>query len=391
MKRNIKLIMIVLSLILSAGILSACGTRVQSTSEPVLPTITADTAVIVEGNLVPTDYQSVPFTLSGRVDEILVEEGDSVQKGDVLMRLGNRETYQAVVTAAELELENAQQALDDLNETADIASSKAWLDMMDAKEALIAAETHWDEFNDSNFADDLDEAELDVIDAQDDLDTAREDFDQHKSLDADNPIRTRYEDALEVAEQDYTDAVRARDLLLIERDREQALLDQAQSLYDEAQRNYEARLNGTDPDTLALAEARLENAQAQLDAAQIAFENLDVTAAMDGTVVELNVTEGEQVMPGQNALLLADFSSWYVDTSDLTELEVVKIFDGQEAVLVPDALPDLELSGHVDSIADVFEERLGDITYKVRIKLDEPDPRLRWGMTVEVTFIEEMN
>jgi hypothetical protein len=45
----------------------------------------------------------------------------------------------------------------------------------------------------------------------------------------------------------------------------------------------------------------------------------------------------------------------------------------------------------VDSIADVFEERLGDITYAVRIKLDETDPRLRWGMTVEVTFMEGMN
>jgi hypothetical protein len=28
----------------------------------------------------------------------------------------------------------------------------------------------------------------------------------------------------------------------------------------------------------------------------------------------------------------------------------------------------------------------GDVTYVVRIPLDAPDPRLRWGMTVKVSF-----
>ena len=36
----------------------------------------------------------------------------------------------------------------------------------------------------------------------------------------------------------------------------------------------------------------------------------------------------------------------------------------------------------------MFEEKRGDITYTVRIRINEPDPRLRWGMTVEVTFAE---
>ena len=37
-------------------------------------------------------------------------------------------------------------------------------------------------------------------------------------------------------------------------------------------------------------------------------------------------------------------------------------------------------------ISDVFEEKRGDITYTVRLLLSNPDPALRWGMTVVVTF-----
>lgn len=376
--------------LLFALVLSACGGQAQAAPDSqTVPTVTADLDVIVEGNLVPADYLAIPFALSGRVDEILVAEGELVQEGEVLLRLGARESFEAAVAAASLELENAEQALQDVQDSANLARSQAWLALMDAEQALIAAEVRWDAFEDSDFADDLDDAELDVIEAEEDLEEAREDVDQYDSLEEENSLRSNAEDALEEAEQEFTDRVRARDLLLIEQEREEALLAQAQSVHAEAQRAYNARLEGPDPDDLALAEARLDNARAQLAAAQAAFENLEVIAPMAGTVVELYPSVGEQVMAGQQAVLLADFTDWYVETRDLTELEVVEVSVGQQVLVVPDSLPDLELTGTVESIADVFEERLGDITYTVRIRMQETDPLLRWGMTVEVTFDAE--
>jgi HlyD family secretion protein len=83
---------------------------------------------------------------------------------------------------------------------------------------------------------------------------------------------------------------------------------------------------------------------------------------------------------------MADTSAWYVETSDLTELEVVKIAVGLKASMVPDALPDLTLTGTVDSIAQAFSLQGGDVQYRVKLKLDGSDPRVLWGMTVEVTF-----
>jgi multidrug efflux pump subunit AcrA (membrane-fusion protein) len=78
----------------------------------------------------------------------------------------------------------------------------------------------------------------------------------------------------------------------------------------------------------------------------------------------------------------------YVETDDLTEIEVVDVQEGQKVTVVADALPGVEMNGTVESINQVFEEKRGDITYTVRIALDNPDPRLRWGMTVVVTFEE---
>jgi multidrug resistance efflux pump len=85
---------------------------------------------------------------------------------------------------------------------------------------------------------------------------------------------------------------------------------------------------------------------------------------------------------------IADLSRLYVETDDLTEIEVVDIKVGQKVTVVADALPGVEMTGTVESISQVYEEKRGDVTYTVRILLDNPDPRLRWGMTVVVTFEE---
>jgi hypothetical protein len=64
------------------------------------------------------------------------------------------------------------------------------------------------------------------------------------------------------------------------------------------------------------------------------------------------------------------------------------VASGQGVTVVPDALPGVTLTGTVESISDVFEEKRGDITYTASILLDGIDPRLRWGMTVVITFDE---
>ncbi|MGD8820518.1 MAG: RND transporter, partial [Anaerolineae bacterium] len=78
--------------------------------------------------------------------------------------------------------------------------------------------------------------------------------------------------------------------------------------------------------------------------------------------------------------------AWQIETDDLTELDVVKVQEGDRLMLHFDAIEDLELTGTVQRIKPLGEEKRGDITYTVVIRPDEQDPRLRWNMTAVATI-----
>jgi len=83
---------------------------------------------------------------------------------------------------------------------------------------------------------------------------------------------------------------------------------------------------------------------------------------------------------------VADTSSWIVETTDITELEVVRFAEGQAVTLTADALPDVTMNGAATEISQSSFVQGGDVIYTVRIQADEVDPLVKWGMTVEVTF-----
>ncbi len=111
-----------------------------------------------------------------------------------------------------------------------------------------------------------------------------------------------------------------------------------------------------------------------------------LVAPFAGTLAQLNIKVGETVAAGTPMAVLADLSGWQVVTDDLTEIKVPGIAIGQAVTVKADALPDLEVKGEVTSIGIVFQEKSGDVVYPVKIKLLDPDPQLRWGMTVAATF-----
>jgi hypothetical protein len=64
----------------------------------------------------------------------------------------------------------------------------------------------------------------------------------------------------------------------------------------------------------------------------------------------------------------------------------VQVSEGQAATVSPDALEALSLPAEVVEIAGNARLQGGDVLYVVKLKLLEEDPRLRWGMTMEITF-----
>ncbi len=354
-----------------------------------VPTVTNDGRVSAEGRLAPVRSVALSFQSNGELGELLVSEGDLVEQGAVLARLGKTEALQAALSQAKLEQLSAQQALDDLKEKATLARQEYGKALSEARAALNEAQHTLNNLDTDDFQEDLDERNLDVQEAKEELDDKKEELDKYQDLDPDNATRknaqTDYDDAL----LDYNNAVYERDKLQNQLEQARADVALATARLEDAQREYDQRQAGPDPDDLALAETRVAAANAQVDAAQRALDNAELVAPWRGTVADLNdMDPGESVVAGRTVLTLADFSAWVVETRDLTELDVVAVEPGQAVRVIPDALPGLELGGTVESIDRVFTERSGDILYTVRIRLAEGDPRLRWGMTVEVVFAD---
>lgn len=376
--------------------LSACsslgiGKSADSTSVPTAAAQNSASAkgVIAEGHIEPRQHKNLSFASPGRVAEILVNKGDQVSEGQVLARLENSEQALASLKTAGLEVETAQQALDDLQRTAALAHAQATVELIKADQAVVLAQKAWDAIDSEQTKDDIETARTEVADAEKALNTARDDFAPYKDLPEDNSQRKSARQTLDDAEKKYSDAVVKRDELINSRDLAQAELEQAQKTRDEAQHRFDQTAEGVEVNTLKLAQLRLEAAQAGQTAAQAALDNLELKAPFSGEVYDVNVIPGELTGPSSWAVLLADPSAWLVKTSDLTELEVVQIEEGQNVTVVPDALPELELAGVVEEISRTYGTKTGDILYETVIRLKDIDPLLRWGMTVEAVFEEK--
>ena len=379
----------VLVMVLVAGLsLAGCSVFTTPAKETAVPTVVVDESVIAQGNLVPVDYIMLSFGVAGQVSEVLVEEGDWVEEGQVLARIGDTETLEAQVMAANLAVLQAQQALDNLTKNADLITAQAQIDLVTAQQTLVAAEQTWDLVDTDDFQEKLDDARVEMEDAKADLEDAQADLEEYADLDEDNPSRKAAEDAVEEAQQDYDEARWPYEERQNQYDLAEAQLAAAQETLAEAQSKAEATANGPDSDDLALATAQLDQAESQQVAAEKALTEATLKAPMTGKLVQLNLTVGEKTSPGIVVAVLIDDSQWYVETNDLTEGEVVKIKEGQEVQITFDALPGQTFQGEVESIGETFQERYGDITYVVRIRLLESADNLRWGMTAEVEFPE---
>lgn len=374
------------ALTLFSLLLTACGAQQPAPAAPSAPVMESD--VIAEGRLIPAQDLRIYPQVRGTVTEILVQEGQSVSKGDVLIRLGDRESASAALAAAQLELTQAQRAYDDFIRMAGLSAANAWQEYQQAQVARAAAQKEWEKVKPTDVQDEIDKAEADVRDLQKKLEDAQKEFDKYKDLKTDNPTRRKAEEDLRVAQTNYNESLRKVEELQRKVDAPKAALDSAIAAEAEAKRKFENTMNGTaDPEQQAVLEARLNNAKAQAAAAEKNLANYDIRAPFSGVVTDVNVTVGELLGPEKFAAQIADFSAWYLETTDLNELEVVNIRAGQRVEIRPDALKDVTLQGVVESIGLAYRIQGGDVLYTVKIKLSDSDPSLRWGMTMEVVFL----
>lgn len=355
----------------------------------------SDSAVSAEGRVVPAQEAILSFTTSGVVAEVLVEEGDQVQAGQVLARLNGDEQLQAAVAAAELELLMAEQELEQLQNNASLERAEAQLALAQAIKELDKAEKRLlsKEYQRGD-QEQVDIARANYIIAEDAVSKAEEIYDRVDDRPEDDPERANALSALAAARQTRDVALANLNYLLskpnamdvAEVDAQLAL---AQARLEEAQRRVNRLENGPDVSQLTLIQAKIKNAQMTLEAAHASLGDLELNAPFTGTIGSIEISNGEFVSPGMAVARLADQSTWFVETTDLMELDIARVKLGMPAFIRFDALPDVELIGRVTHIEAYGENRQGDIVYTVVLRLDQADPRLRWNMTAAVTFIED--
>jgi multidrug resistance efflux pump len=342
--------------------------------------------MIAEGHLKPLHAANLSFQARGIVENVNVKIGDRVSKGDVLARLADASQAEAQLASANLELVNAQQAMDTLVRTGDANLASSWIAYQNAQIARAEAQKKWNDVNPTDIQKRIDDQQAKVNTSRKDLQDAQDEFDKYKDLDIQNSTRKTAEDKLRSAQKDYDNAVAELEKIQRESDSARAALDSALAAEAEAKYQFEQSADGANKDQLTLAQARLENAKAQVNGAESALGNYVLIAPFDGVVADVAVGSGEQVGPESRAVSVVDTSSWVVETSDITELEVVDVAVGQKVTFTADALPGVTMSGVVSAVSQSSYTQSGDVLYTVYINADDVDARVKWGMTVEVTF-----
>lgn len=316
------------------------------------------------GKVVPVSSTELSFVSAGQVQTITVSAGDQVEAGELLIAL-NDAAAKASVAQAQAALLRVQASMDELlagPRSQEIAVAEALVEVAQANLSQLSEEARPDE----------------LAAAQADLDAAQ----------------ARY-DAL-YAEPDAVVVTEARAKV----QQAQAALDQllhpataseiaaAQAQVQSAQAELDLLKAGARDEAVAAAAAAVAEAEATLKRAEADLATSYLVAPFSGTVTAVEVNPGEMVQPGQVVLVLADLSQMQVETTDLSERDVVHVSVGQPATVFIEAL-NMEIPGKVARVAPQATVIGGDVVYTVIIELDEQPDNLRWGMSADVQIMDE--
>ncbi len=287
------------------------------------------------GTLNSSDRVEISTEVEGTVKEILVEKGERVEEGEPLIILDVSE-WNVRLKQAEADVLSLRSELDSLLEGPD--------------EAEIA------------------QAESTLEDARIALERAEEEYESNMLLAMRNGIASR---------------------TLRESEREVRSLEKRLEV---AEKNWEKLVKGAEPEDIAVAEARLAKAEADLETARDKVEAAVVRSPIDGTVIEIEVKTGDLVDPasslGRNMVVIADLDIMKASVP-INEIDIPRVHEGIPAFITPDALPDHHFEGEVSSVA--YEGVVIDniVTYEVNALVPNPDGMLRSGMTVDVEVVLE--
>jgi HlyD family secretion protein len=311
--------------------------------------------------------------VGGRIDKVLVREGDSVQEGQVLITFDDKE-LQAALEQSQAAAEKARRGY----RPEEIAEARA-----EAAEARAEYEQRKNGYRKEDIA--AAQADLDRT-AADEV-RSRLDFQRYDALAQKDLVSKQQRDT---AEANWKMAL--------------AQQQNARHKLDELQRGYR-------PEEIAAAQARYEattatlqkfergNRREDVDLAKAAysydearFRERQVVAPAAATVEVLDVRPGDLIAPNTPVATLLERDQIYVRIY-IPETEIGHVQLGQKAEVRVDSFQNTVFNGVIEQInqqaeflprnVQTREERVHQV-FGVKVRIDDPSGRIRAGMAADI-------
>lgn len=391
--------------------LTACnpfGAQKEEIVQQLVEVVSGNLTVSVNGSgkIQTVKEAKLSFGTSGKIDQLLVEEGDTVNQGEVLARLDTdalelaRNQAQVALTQAQVALTQAELAVYtakyNLDQTRDKKEALE-LALLNAQINVRTAKHHLDETRDIYTWPDIEIAKNDVDEAKAYVDYANERLNAATTPAAQNQwlATLAYAQArLTAAEAKLNAMIKSYDTEEVAIARLQvtaAEMAEAQAQKDLNALNKEITLKeqqmasakeSEEPSrqSVALARRSLEQAEKNLKDAVI-------TAPFAGVVAAVDAEEGDTVTAATTILHLVNTNQMEL-VVEVDEIDIPEVKPHQKAIVTLDALPDAEFTGKVTTILPLPVEVGGVVLYKVKISLNVPEGSgIRVGMSASADII----
>ena len=305
--------------ILSLLLLTACNANSQARSQDeqteTQTEIQQPKQVVALGKLIPKGEViklSVANAEDSRVNQILVEEGDRVEEGQVIAILQGFENRQRDLEEAQKEVELAQ---------AKLAQVRAG----DSKQAQLAAQRANISRLESQLRNETLEKEAAIASTQAQLRQAKLNFERNKSLQQQGAVSV----------QAFDEAKEAYDMARATLNERLAQLENTkQTLEQEVNQEREnlAQLQEIRPVDVNVAEIELEKATIAVEQVKADLEDTKVKVPISGQILRINTRVGEQVNTQQGIVELGRTGEMYA-VAEVYETDISKVEIGQQATI----------------------------------------------------------
>ncbi|MFM2062772.1 MAG: hypothetical protein RLZZ507_2442 [Cyanobacteriota bacterium] len=366
--------------------------RKQDISQLTVP-VTAKSFTVritASGKVQPVQSVNISPKNPGIITELDIEQGEKVQKGQIIARMDNSEIkmrilqFQANLDQAKAQLAESQAG----SRPEEIAQAKARVAQAVAQLAIIRGGNRDQEIDQARAAVDAAKAQVELTQARVNRyqGLAKEGAVSQDTLDQYISEDRRAKASLEETERRLSlqkAGNRDEDIK-----RQEAVVTQER----EALRRLE---NGNRPEEIAQLKASVAAANAQLRQQQVQLEDTIIRAPFAGIVTQKYANVGAFVTPTTSASTSTSATSSSIVAlatglevlAQVPEADIGRIQQGQQVEIVADAYPDQVFKGRVRLIAPEAVVEQGVTSFQVRVVLDSGADKLRSGLNVDLTFL----